>query len=107
MITKPLGRPCTCLDGACPRCNGAGRRSCTPDSGHWGEYCPFCGGTGERQCEWCHGTGQHALCGGTGVVAAATRSGITVWPTLSSAAMANADVERNTEFGMYGKEISR
>jgi hypothetical protein len=100
MITRSMGSLCTCADGACPRCSGAGRLLCTLDSGHWGEYCPFCGGTGERECEWCHGTGKHALCGGTGVIRRATRSGIAAWPTPATVVIANGDVGLNTELAI-------
>lgn len=69
---EPTVQLCTCLNGVCSNCNGAGYHPCTPDVGHMGQACPFCGGTGQRECEWCHGTGQHTLCGGTGVVAGKT-----------------------------------
>jgi hypothetical protein len=92
MITRSTGRPCTCLDGTCPQCNGRGYYPCTLALGHTGAACPFCGGTAQRQCEWCFGSGQHTLCGGTGVVAVATRGGLEVWPMLSSAPMENAEL---------------
>lgn len=57
---------CTCQNGACPSCNGSGRRPCTPETGHRGAWCPFCHGTGWCTRSWCHGTGRHMACGGTG-----------------------------------------
>jgi hypothetical protein len=61
-------RPCTCEGGICPACRGTGRVPCAHSAAHRDGLCRLCDGTGEHECIWCHGSGRHALCGGTGVL---------------------------------------